>query len=154
MAGAALAEAPLAEKTQNAKMSYRPSSDPTNCPADAEGGRWHDATTGECSHGYAFPIAIKVKTKKMPKNAIITVSYTTTTVQAQSLNISVSEPWENTLSVGQHPLPEWIVNSTWSGMYGSAAKPQDIGKLGPERGLDSSEGEGTEYQPVIAISAE
>jgi hypothetical protein len=149
-----LAEAPLAEKTRSVKMSYRPSSEPVKCPADATGGRWFDAATSECSHGFAFPIAIKVRSKKIPRNAIVTVSYPTTTVQAQSLNISTSEPSENTLSVGNHPLSEWIVNSTWSGMYGSAATPADIGKLGPEIGLDSVEGEGVELQPVIAISAE
>jgi hypothetical protein len=147
-----LAEVPLAEQTKNVKMKYRPSSEPVKCPADATGGMWYDVATAECSHGYAFPIAIKVKTKKMPKNAIITVSYPHASGPATSLNVSVSEPPENTLSVGAHTVPEWVVNSTWSGMYGSAAT--DVGTLGFEEGLDSTEGGGIEYQPVIAISAE
>ena len=147
-----LAEVPLAEKTKNVKMSYRPSSEPVKCPADAAGGRWYDAATTECSHGFAFPITIKLKTKKMPKNAIITVAYPHASGPATSLNVSVSEPPENTLSVGKHPVSEWVVNSTWPGMYGSAAT--DVGTLGFEQGLDSSEAEGSEYQPVIAVSAE
>jgi hypothetical protein len=143
-----LTEVPLAEKTTNTKMDYRPSESPSKCT----GGRWYDEATTECSHGYAFPITIKLKTKKMPKKAIVTVSYPHASGPATSLNVSVSEPPENTLSVGAHPVPEWVVNSTWSGMYGSAAT--DVGTLGFEQGLDSSEGEGIEYQPVIAISAE
>jgi hypothetical protein len=147
-----LAEVPLAEKTKNVKMQYRPSSEPVKCPADATGGRWYDAATAECSHGFAFPIAIRLNIKKMPKNAIITVAYPTPAGPAQSLNVSVSEPPENTLSLGAHPNPWWVVNSSWSGMYGSGAK--DVGTLGFSEGLDSTEGEGIEYQPVIAISAE
>jgi hypothetical protein len=147
-----LAEVPLAEKTKNVKMKYRPSSEPVKCPADATGGRWYDVATAECSHGYAFPFAIKLRTKKMPKNAIITVAYPHASGPATSLNVSVSEPPEPTLSVGAHPVPEWVVNSTWPGMYGSAAT--DVGTLGFEEGLNSTEAEGTEYQPVIAISAE
>jgi hypothetical protein len=144
-----LAEPPLAEKTKTVKMSYRPSSNPVLCPG---GEKWYLESTKECSHGYAFPIAIKVKSKKLPKNAIVTVSYPTTSVPAQSLNVSVSEPPENTLSVGKHPVPYWVVNSTWPGMYETGAT--DIGTLGFSQGLNSSEGEGVEYQPVIAISAE
>jgi hypothetical protein len=147
-----LAEVPLAEKTTNVKMKYRPSSEPVKCPADATGGRWYDVATTECSHGFAFPIAIKLHIKKMPRNAIITVAYPHTSGPATSLNVSISEPPENTLTVGKHPVSEWVVNSTWSGMYGSAAT--DVGTLGFEQGLNSSEAEGIEYQPVIAISAE
>ncbi len=147
-----LNEAPFAEKTVNAKMKYRPTSNPTKCPADAVGGMWYDEATAECSHGYAFPITIKLKTKKMPRNAIITFSYPHASGPAESLNVSVSEPWENTLSVGKDPVSEWVVNSTWSGMYGPGAT--DVGTLGYEQGLGSSEGEGIEYQPVIEVSAE
>jgi hypothetical protein len=49
-------------------------------------------------------------------------------------------------------VSEWVVDSTWGGMYGSAAT--DVGTLGFEEGLNSIEGEGIEYQPVIAVSAE
>jgi hypothetical protein len=144
-----LGEGPLAEKTMNVKMQFRPSSNPVLCPADASGGRWHDEATGECSHGYAFPIAIKLKSKKMPKKSIITISYPHATAQTESLNIAVSEASENLLSVGAHPLPDWVVNSSWSGMYCSGT----VGKLGLEGGLCSTEAGGEEFQPVIAISA-
>jgi hypothetical protein len=150
-----LGEGPLAARTTTVKMKYRPSSEPVKCPADASGGRWYDAATAECSHGYAFPITIKsLKTKRMPKKVIITVSYPHATPQTESLNISVSEPWENLLSppvgVGVDPVAEWVVNSTWSGMYGSTGT---VGVLGLEGGLNSVEGGGTEYQPVIGVSA-
>ncbi len=144
-----LSEAPYAEKTKTVKMQYRPSSNVAKCPS---GEQWYDEATKECSHGYAFPITIKLKTKKMPKNAVITVSYPHATGPAQSLNVAVSEPPEDTLSVGAHPVSEWVVDSTWGGMYGSAAT--DVGTLGFEEGLNSIEGEGIEYQPVIAVSAE
>ena len=144
-----LNEAPYAEKTTNVKMKYRPTSNAAKCPG---GERWYDEATTECSHGYAFPITVKLKTKKMPKNAIVTVSYPHASGPATSLNVAVSEPPEGTLSVGKHPVSEWVVNSSWSGMYGSAAT--DVGTLGFEEGLNSVEGEGIEYQPVIAVSAE
>ena len=143
-----LAELPFAEKTQNVYMKYRPSSTPRACADPTE---WFDVATAECSHGLAFPITLTVPINKMPKNAIITVAYPTPPGPAESLNISVSEPAENTLSVGAHPVSEWVVNSTWSGMYGSTGT---VGTLGLEGGLNSSEGEGIEYQPVIAINAE
>lgn len=144
-----LNEAPYAEKTANVKMKYRPSSDAAKCPG---GERWYDEATKECSHGLAFPITVKLKSKKMPRNAVITVSYPHASGPATSLNVAVSEPSEDTLSVGRHPVSEWVVNSSWGGMYGSAAT--DVGTLGFEEGLDSSEGEGIEFQPVIAVSAE
>jgi hypothetical protein len=140
-----LTEVPLAEKTKTVKMDYRPSESPSKCPA----GTWYDEATTECSHGYAFPISIRLKTKKMPKKAIITVSYPHASGPAESLNVSVSEPWEKTLSVGSDPVEEWFANSTSSEMYCPGAK--DVGTLGPEEGINCQEG--VNYQPVIAISA-
>jgi hypothetical protein len=63
--------------------------------------------------------------------------------------VSVSEPWEKTLSVGSDPVEEWFANSTSSEMYCPGAK--DVGTLGPEEGINCQEG--VNYQPVIAISA-
>ncbi len=141
-----LAEPPLAEKTKTVKMQYRPSSNPSLCPG---GETWYQESTKECSHGLAFAIGpIKLKSKKMPKNVIVTVAYPPTG-PAESLNISVSEPPEKTLSVGKQPVEEWFANSKSSEMYCPGAK--DVGKLGPEEGVGC---QGVNYQPVIAISAE
>ena len=140
-------EGPLVEKTKNEKMLYRPSESPSQCPA----GTWYDETTTECSHGIAFPISIKLsKLKKMPLRSIITVSYPHSSGPAQSLNVSVSEPWEKTLSVGADPVEEWFANSTSTEMYCPGAK--DVGTLGPEEGVGCQEG--INYQPVFAVSAQ
>lgn len=142
-----LTEAPIAERTKTFKMLYRPSESPGKCP----GGTWYDAATTECSHGLAFPISMKLpKLKKMPKNAIITVSYPHASGPAQSLNVSVSEPWEKTLSIGAQPVEEWFANSTSSEMYCPGAK--DVGTLGPEEGTGCQEG--INYQPVFAVDAQ
>jgi len=142
-----LEEGPIAEKTKNAKMFYRPSSNTEKCDSE----RWYDAATATCYHGFAFPITIKLgKLKKMPRRSVITVSYPHSTGPAQSLNVATSEPEENTLSLGAQPVGEWFVNSTWTGMYCTGTP----GSLGPEGGTCSSEAEGVDYQPVLAVSAE
>ncbi len=142
-----IGEGPLAEKTKSLKMRYRPSESPSKCPA----GTWYDEATTECSHGLAFPVSVKLnKLKKMPKKAIVTFSYPHASGPAQSLNISVSEPWEKTLSVGTDPVEEWFANSTSSEMYCPGAK--DVGTLGSEEGVGCQEG--INYQPVIAVSAQ
>ncbi len=141
-----IGEGPLVEATKSEKMLYRPSESPEHCPA----GTWYDATTTECSHGLAFPISIKLsKLKKMPKRSIVTVSYPHSSGPAESLNVSVSEPSEKTLTVGSDPVEEWFANSTWSEMYCPGAK--DLGTLGPEEGVGCQEG--INYQPVFAVSA-
>ena len=55
-AAAELSEGPVAEKTSMVKMYYRPSESPTHCAA----GKWYDAASKECFHGYAFPVSIKL----------------------------------------------------------------------------------------------
>jgi hypothetical protein len=141
-----LDEGPLATATKNIKMLYRPSESPGMC----ETGRWYDATSGKCFHGFAFPIQLQLrKLKKMPKRSVITVAYPHSTGPATSLNVSISEPSESTLSVGAQPVEEWFVNSTWSEMYCPGAK--DVGTLGPEEGVGCQEG--INYQPVFAVSA-
>jgi hypothetical protein len=141
-----LEEGPIAEKTKNVKMLYRPSSNAEKCDPE----RWYDEATKACYHGFAFPISIKLgKLKKMPKRSVITVAYPHSSGPAQSLNVAVSEPPEETLSLGAQPVEEWFVNSTWSGMYCTGS----TGALGPEGGTCSSEAEGTNYQPVFAVSA-
>ncbi len=80
---------------------------------------------------------------------MITVSYPHSSGPAQSLNVATSEPSEGTLSLGAQPVEEWFVNSTWSGMYCTGT----TGSLGGEGGTCASEAEGTNYQPVFAVSA-
>jgi hypothetical protein len=139
-------EGPLVATTKNIKMKYRPTSDVAKCGP----GRWYDEADKACYHGYAFPISIKLsKLKKMPKRSIVTVAYPHSSGPAQSLNVAVSEPPEETLSLGAQPVEEWFVNSTWSGMY-CAGTP---GTLGGEGGTCSTEAEGIDYQPVFAVSA-
>src|SRR4051794_15144852 len=141
-----LEEGPIAERTKTIKMAYRPSSDPEKCNTET----WYDAADEACYHGFAFPISIKLgKLKRMPRRSVITVSYPHSSGPAQSLNVSVSEPSEGTLSLGAQPVEEWFVNSTWSGMYCTGT----TGTLGGEGGTCSSEAEGTNYQPVYAVSA-
>jgi hypothetical protein len=141
-----LEEGPIAEKTKNEKMFYRPSTNEEKCGPE----RWYDEATKACYHGYAFPISIKLgKLKKMPRRSVITVSYPHSSGPAQSLNVSTSEPEEKTLSLGAQPVEEWFANSTWSGMYCTGS----TGSLGGEGGTCSIEAEGTNYQPVFAVSA-
>ncbi len=141
-----LEEGPIAVATHNEKMSYRPSSNPEKCNTET----WYDANDGHCYHGYAFPISIKLNhLKKMPRRAVVTVSYPHSSGPAESLNVAISEPSEGTLSFGAQPVEEWFVNSTWSGMYCTGT----VGSLGPEGGTCSTEGEGINYQPVFAVSA-
>jgi hypothetical protein len=141
-----LEEGPIAEKTKNAKMFYRPSSEPTHCNTET----WYDAADGGCYHGYAFPIEVKLgNLKKMPRRAVITVSYPHSSGPAESLNVATSEPEENTLSIGVQPVEEWFVNSTDAEMYCPGAK--DVGTLGPEEGTGCQEG--INYQPVFSVTA-
>ncbi len=144
-AAAELSEGPVAEKTKTFKMSYRPSAS-----SKCSGGTWYDETSKECFNGYAFPISIKLsKLKKMPQKAVVTISYPHSSGPAESLNVSVSEPAEHTLSVGTDPVEEWFANSTNAEMY--CPKATDVGTLGSEQGVGC---QGENYQPVFAISAE
>ncbi len=141
-----ISEGPVAEKTKTVKMLYRPSESPGKC----EVGRWYDEFTASCYHGFAFPVSVKLgMLKKMPKKAIVTFSYPHSSGPAQSLNVATSEPEENTLSIGNDPVEEWFVNSTWSEMYCPGAK--DVGTLGSEEGVGCQEG--INFQPVISVSA-
>lgn len=143
---AEIEEGPIGEKTKNEKMLFRPSTNTEKCDPE----RWYDEAEKACYHGFAFPISIKLgKLKKMPKHAVITVSYPHEMGPAQSLNVATSEPSEKTLSLGAQPVEEWFVNSTWSGMYCTGA----TGSLHGEGGTCSTEAEGTNYQPVLSVSA-
>lgn len=144
-AAAELSEGPVAEATKNVKMYYRPSAS-----SKCAGGRWYDEASATCFHGYAFPVSVALKKlKRMPRKAVISFSYPHSSGPATSLNVAVSEPSEDTLSVGTQPVEEWFANSTWSEMYCPSAK--DIGTFGPEEGAGCQEG--VNYQPVVSVSA-
>lgn len=136
---------PIATKTKSFKMPYRPSAEPVHCSGEYAG-TWYDAESGECFNGKAFPITFKVKLQRVPKKAIVTVSYPTTSTPAQSLNVAVSEPSEHTLSLGSDPTQELFLDSSWNEMYCSGAT--DVGTFGGSEG-NCWEG----YQPVLAVSA-
>jgi hypothetical protein len=135
---------PIATKTKHFKMPYRPSADPTHCSEYP--GTWYDEASKECYNGKAFPISFKLKLQRVPKKAIVTFSYPTTSAPAQSLNVSVSEPSEHTLSLGADPTQELFLDSSWSEMYCEGAT--DVGTFGGSEG-NCWDG----YQPVIALSA-
>jgi hypothetical protein len=146
-AAAELSEGPVAERTKTEKMFYRPSANTEKCST----GAWYDAADESCFHGYAFPLSISLpKLRRMPQKAIVSFSYPHSSGPAESLNVSTSEPEENTLSIGTQPVEEWFANSTSSEMYCPGAK--DIGTFGPEEGAGCQEG--VDYQPVISVSAE
>ncbi len=136
---------PIATKTKTFKIPYRPSAEPVHCSGEFAG-TWYDETSKECFNGYAFPISFKLRLQRLPKKAIVTVSYPTATPPSQSLNVAVSEPPEKTLSLGADPTKELFLDSTWNEMYCEGAT--DIGSFG------GSQGEcWAGYQPVLAVSA-
>lgn len=154
---------PIVTKTKTFKMPYRPSANPVKCPGP--GGRWYDEESHQCFHGKAFTISIKLKAR-MPKKAIITVSYNTshhgyspigetacnTTTEGcpyDSLNVAILEPAEKKPleEVGSVPTPEDVyVNSTYPEMFCTSGTE---GTFGPASCPVFWEG----AQPVIEVSA-
>ena len=122
--------AQLWSRTKPFKMPYRPSDSP-NCT----GGRWYDEATATCYHGKAFTIELTgMRVRNLPSKAIISISYNTSSHGAHpigeapcqsthqgcpydGLNVAVSEPAENTLSVGADPTEDVYVNSTYAPMF-------------------------------------
>jgi hypothetical protein len=136
---------PIVTRTKSFKMPYRPSAEPIHCSGEFAG-TWYDEATKECFNGKAFPITFKLHLQRIPKKAIVTVSYPTTSVPSRSLNVSVSEPSEHTLSLGEDPTAELFVDSSNSEMYCEGAT--DVGTFGGSEGTCWAG-----YQPVIAVSA-
>lgn len=136
---------PIATKTKNVKVPFRPSAEPAHCSGEFAG-TWYDEASKECFNGFAFPFTAKMKVKGLPSKLIVTVSYPTTGVPSQSLNVALSEPAENTLSLGSDPTQELFVDSSWSEMYCPGAT--DVGTFGGTQG--SCWGG---YQPVFAVHA-
>jgi hypothetical protein len=136
---------PIATKTKSVKVPYRPSAEPVNC-SGALAGTWYDEASKECFNGFAFPFTAKMKVRGLPSKLIVTVSYPTTSVPSQSLNVAVSEPAEKTLSLGSDPTQELFVDSSNSEMYCPGAT--DVGTFGGTQGT-CWEGD----QPVFAVRA-
>jgi hypothetical protein len=135
----------IATKTKSYKIPYRPSAEPAHCSGEFAG-TWYDEASKECFNGYAFPISLKLKLQRVPKKAIVTVSYPTTSAASDSLNVAVSEPGEKTLSLGADPTKELFLHSTWNEMYCEGAT--DVGSFGGSQG-ECWAGD----QPVLAVSA-
>jgi hypothetical protein len=73
----------LATVTQTFNIPYRPSSDPSKCPADYAGSsRWYNSKDKACYHGFAVPISVNFSGSHVlvPTNnrVIVTVAYNTT----------------------------------------------------------------------------
>jgi hypothetical protein len=136
---------PIATKTKNVKVPFRPSAEPVHC-SGAFAGTWYDETSKECFNGLAFPFTAKMKVKGLPSKLIVTVSYPTTSVPSESLNVSISEPVEKTLSLGADPTKELFLDSSDSEMYCAGAT--DVGTFGGSQG-ECWEGD----QPIFEVSA-
>ncbi len=135
---------PIATATKTAKIPYRPSAEPLHCSGEFAG-TWYDEATNECFNGSLSDFTAKMHvTGKLPTTLIVTVSYPTTSVPSQSLNVAISEPSEHTLGLGSDPTKELFLDSSFNEMYCEGAT--DVGTLGGSEG-NCWEGD----QPVIAV---
>ncbi len=131
----------IATDTHTFAMPYRPtvSRKCAGAPYD-DPGAWYDETSNSCYHGLAFTVHFAFPSVTLPSQVIASVAYNTSNYGASpagdstecysspqgcpydSLNVSVVEPAENGLTVGQHPTETQFVNSNWPEMYcGSSA---------------------------------
>jgi hypothetical protein len=113
----------LGETSKTFSMPYRPSDDTVHCTE----GRWYDAASATCFHGYAFKVKFPpVKVLRLPKRVIIGISYNTSdhgpapvgsanacnTKSAgcyyDSLNVGLEEAGENLLTAGKNPTEPYI----------------------------------------------
>jgi hypothetical protein len=122
------------------KMPYRPSGSP-KCTG-AQEGEWY--AMGRCFHGKAFKISLPLKVAKLPSQAIVSVSYDTSTqgpnpvgtapcsgtsagCPYDSLNVAIVEPSEGGATVGADPTEDVYVNSTYSEMFCTSGTPGTFG---------------------------
>jgi hypothetical protein len=74
-----------------------------------------------------------------------------------SLNVAITEPVENTLTVGSDPTRELFLNSTYAAMYCGSSTP--VGTFGPTAPIEGTCASSTPYeteagiQPAITVSA-
>jgi hypothetical protein len=151
--------AKLWSRTKSFKMEYRPS-DSQKCTE----GRWYDEATATCYHGKAFTIKLTgMRVRNLPSKAIVSLSYNTSdhgpspigeaacrkTSQGcpyDSLNVALSEPAEDSLSVGADPTEDVYVNSTYGEMFCDSGT---AGTFGPASCPAFWEG----GQPMLKVSA-
>lgn len=158
--------------TKKFAMPYRPTrSDAVCVPKGYAAGTWYDAATNACYHGLAFTISFKLNLE-VRKREIISLSYNTsdhgpapvgpmacnTTVAGcfyDSLNVAVTEPSENALTVGGDPTRELYLATTYGLGYCGSSTP--LGTFGPtapvEGACAANEYYGTEagIQPSISV---
>jgi hypothetical protein len=165
----------LASATKKFKLPYRPTSNDGICvPKGYEAGTWYDAASNKCFHGMAFTITFKALKVQLRQREIVTVSYNTSdhgpapvgalacrSTEAgcyyDSLNIAITEPFENPLSVGSDPTKSLYLNSTFAAMYCGSSTP--VGTFGPTAPIEGTCASGFPYeteagiQPAISVSA-
>lgn len=126
----------IGKETHTFAMPYRPSDDVINCTE----GRWYQASTKECFHGFAFKVKFPaLKTLRLPKHVILGVSYNTSHYGPaplgdknpcnltsagcyyDSLNIGLAEPAEKLLTVGN------IVNEPYIHILNAGAASEACG---------------------------
>jgi hypothetical protein len=148
----------IATDTQTFEIPYRPSSDPTHCPANQA--EWFDGSN--CYNGLATKVSwdLTSATLHLPSKVIVSLAYNTSDYGYQpygdntpchsssggcgydSLNVALAAP----PSVGSDPAPNGAyLNSTWSGAYGDGG----AGGTGVFR-FDPTGWTG--YQPAIEVS--
>lgn len=135
----------IATATKTYKIPYRPSAQPVLC-SGANAGKWYYEPQNECFNGIAKAFAAKMHVPALPKRFVATVSYPTTSLPSQSLNVGISEPSEQTLGLGSDPTEELFLDSSWSEMYCEGAT--DVGTFGGSQG-ECWEGD----QPLFTIHA-
>jgi hypothetical protein len=146
----------IAAASKVAKIPFRPSANLTKCTG-ANTGLWF--SKGECVTSRSAKVTIPLKVAKLPEEAIISVSYNTShygykptacapesECPEDSLNVGVTEPPNETPSIGTNPSPEYTwVNSTYGAMY----EPEPHGTIGTFSFANGWLG----YQPLIEVKA-
>jgi hypothetical protein len=146
----------IAAASKVAKIPFRPSANLTKCTGEKTG-LWF--SKGECVTSKSAKVTIPLKVAKLPEEAIISVSYNTShygynptacapesECPEDSLNVGVTEPPNETPSVGTNPSPEYTwVNSTYAAMY----EPAPHGTVGTFSFANGWLG----FQPLFEVKA-
>ncbi len=154
----------LGEVTKTFAMPYRPSDDVVHCTE----GRWYDAATSTCFHGFAFAVKFpSVKVLRLPKRVIVGISYDTShygpkpvggrePCNAKSggcyydaLNVGLAEPAEKLLTVGADPTEPYIDLANAGALEEACGNSALLGKFGPTECGTYWEGD----QPLLRIAA-
>lgn len=78
-AGSPLPGSPIASRTENISVPYRPSADNTNCTG-ADAGKWFDTASGLCFNGQAVNVTLDFSSMNvlLPNSVVYGVVYNTT----------------------------------------------------------------------------